>query len=81
MAKKVAKFRPKHDPKDDDWVREHFEELVDKYAGKYVAVVNQEVVGVDKSALEAEKKALKKYPNRIPSVLRVPHPEDFACAL
>lgn len=81
MAKRVLKLEPKHDPKDDDWIRDHFEELVDKYAGKYVAVSNQEIAGVDESALKAEQKALKKYPNLIPSVLRVPHPEDFVCAL
>lgn len=27
--------------KDDAWVVEHFSELVTKYAGKYIAVVNQ----------------------------------------
>ena len=27
--------------KDDLWVVEHFSELVTKYAGKYVAVVNE----------------------------------------
>lgn len=81
MPKKALKPKLKHDLKDDDWIREHFEELVDKYAGKYVAVAKQEVVGVDVSAVKAEKKALRKYPDRMPSVLRVPRPEDFACAL
>ena len=32
--------------KDDLWIVEHFSELVTKYAGKYVAVVNEKLVAV-----------------------------------
>ena len=32
--------------KDDRWIVEHFSELVTKYAGKYVAVVNETLVAV-----------------------------------
>jgi hypothetical protein len=53
---------------------------VDKYAGQYAVVAGGELfVGYDPVPLEAE--ARKKHPGLIPSVLRVPRPEDFTCAL
>ncbi|MEW6419607.1 MAG: DUF5678 domain-containing protein [Nitrospirota bacterium] len=66
---------------DQRWIHEHFEELVEKYAGKYVAVVKGELIAVGESAGEVEKIAREKYPDFIPSVLLVPRPEDFVCVL
>lgn len=80
MAKKRDK-KLVHYTEDDAWVREHFEELVEKYAGKYVAVSHQQVAGVADSPLEAEKEAMSKYPHILPSVLPVPRPEDFISVL
>lgn len=65
---------------DEKWVHQHFEELVDNYAGRYIAVANEELF-VGDSAKEVEEKARRKYPGTIPSVLRVPRPEDFICAV
>jgi len=62
--------------KDEAWMHKHFEELVDNYAGRYVAVANEELF-VGDSPKEVEEKARQKYPGSIPSVLRVPRPEDF----
>jgi hypothetical protein len=67
--------------KDDLWIIEHFSDLVNKYAGKYIAVVNQELVAVGESGTEVESKARKIQPRKIPSVLRVPREEDMACLL
>lgn len=67
--------------KDDKWITQHFEELVDKYGGKYVAVVNKQVVAVGDSPKEVDKKARQLYPNRLPSVLLVPKEEDLTCIL
>ena len=67
--------------KDDLWINEHFSELVNKYAGKYIAVVNQKLVAVGDSGIEVETKARDIQPNKIPSVLRVPREEDMACLL
>ena len=67
--------------KDDLWVVEHFSELVTKYAGKYVAVVNETLVAVGDSGKEVEDKARAIAPEKIPSVLRVPREEDMACLL
>ena len=67
--------------KDDLWIVEHFSELVTKYAGKYVAVVNEALVAVGKSGKEVEAKAREIEPSKIPSVLRVPREEDMVCVV
>jgi hypothetical protein len=67
--------------KDDLWIVEHFSELVDKYAGKYVAVVNEALVAVGDSGKEVEDKARSIEPRKIPSVLRIPREEEMACLL
>ncbi len=66
--------------KDEQWIHDHFEELVDKYAGKSVAVANEELFVAD-TLKEAHLKALEKYPTSRPSALRVPRPQDFVCAV
>jgi len=66
---------------DQKWIYEHFDELVDKYAGRYVSVAGGELVAVGDSAKEVDDAARKKYPAVIPSVLRVPRAEDFQCLL
>ena len=67
--------------KDDIWIIEHFSELVTKYAGKYIAVVDQKLVAVGESGVEVEAQARELQPEKIPSVFRVPREEDMACLL
>jgi hypothetical protein len=67
--------------KDDLWIVEHFSELVTKYAGKYVAVVNETLVAVEDSGREVQDKARVMAPDKMPSVLRVPREEDMVCLL
>jgi Family of unknown function (DUF5678) len=67
--------------RDDLWIVEHFSELVTKYAGKYVAVVNEQLVAVGDSRRDVEAKAREVEPEKIPSVLRVPREEDMVCLL
>jgi len=66
--------------KDGEWIHRHFEEIVDQYAGRYVAVANEELF-VGDTMKEARDKALRKYPHINPSILRVPRPQDFVCAV
>jgi hypothetical protein len=65
--------------KDNLRIVEHFSELVDKYAGKYVAVVNEALVAVGNSRKEVEDKAREVEPRKMPSVLRIPREEEMAC--
>lgn len=67
--------------KDDLWIVDHFSELVTKYAGKYVAVVNEKLVAVGDSGKEVEDKAREIEPHKISSVLLVPREEDMASLL
>ncbi len=62
--------------KDDLWIVEHFSELVGKYAGKYIAMVNETLVAVGNSGKEVGAKAREIEPKKMPSVLRVP-PEEY----
>ena len=57
----------------DAWISDHFEEIVDKYAGQHIVVSNGEIF-IGENAVE---KARKKYPNIIPTSMPVPRPEDF----
>jgi len=67
--------------KDDLWIVEHFSELVTKYAGKYVAVVNEALVAVGDSRKEVDEKARAIAPDKMPSVMRIPREEDMVCLL
>ena len=67
--------------KDDLWIVENFSELVNKFSGKAIAVVNEQLVAVGESEVEVELIAKEKYPNKIPSVLTIPREEDMACLL
>ncbi len=67
--------------RDDLWIVEHFSELVTKYAGRAIAVVNEQLVAVGDNEVEVELIAKEKYPNKIPSVLTIPCEEDMACLL
>lgn len=83
MASRRAHPR-RHSPRirvaDENWIREHLEELVNKHAGKYAVVAAGEVfIGEDPAQLEA--KARRKHPGIIPQGLPIPRPEDFTCAL
>lgn len=66
---------------DHEWIRTHLEKLVEEYAGNYVAVLDGKVIVVDKSGVRAREEAKRKYPDRRPSVLRIPREEDFNCLL
>ncbi len=67
--------------KDQEWIVKHFEELVEKYGGKFIAVSNKEVVAVGDSSKMVDDLAREKYPDIIPSVLHVPREENLTCIL
>jgi hypothetical protein len=68
--------------RDDLWIVEHFSELVAKYAGKYVAVVNEKLVGRCRGLPSGRgNQGTRSRTREIPSVLRVPREEDMVCLL
>jgi len=50
-------------------------EELERYKGKYVAIVSKEVVGSGKTADEAYREALKKYPDSRPLLVFIPEDE------
>lgn len=70
-----------YDIKDDAWIRNNFEKLVDNHAGEYVAVAGGKVVfGKTRQDVEEELQGkIKK--DVLPSVMQVPHRESLTCAL
>jgi hypothetical protein len=67
--------------KDDLWIVDHFSELVAKYPGKYIAVVNESLVAAGDSPADVESEAQKRVSGKMPSVFHAPKEEDLACLL
>lgn len=68
----------------DTWLKNNLEYLVDHFAGGYVVIVdNKGLVFTDKDGTPREivEKAKAKYPGSLPLFFRVPHTQDFLCAL
>jgi len=65
----------------DNWYSEHFEELVDKYPGKTIAVVNEKIVAVEETEKMAYQCAQEAYPDSTPLVVYIPINEELECLL
>ena len=55
----------------DNWLSEHFEELVTKYAKKVIAVIDNEIVAVGENEKELDRNVRKKYPDTTPFIFTV----------
>ncbi len=66
--------------RDNEWIIVHFEELVDKYGGKWIGVANQELF-IGDFPKEVEVLARQKHPNIVSSVMHVPREEALQCIL
>jgi hypothetical protein len=90
MLKKIknrieAVTKPKNGKRfnSDRWLTENFEKLVNKYAGRYILVVDGQVLYTDQDGSPGEiaGKARSRFPHFVPLFLRIPRPKDFLCAL
>lgn len=68
--------------KSQEWITENFEFLVSTYGGKYIGVVDEEVVSVAFTPREVLEKAKKmgKEEEEV-SLLKVPTEEELICVL
>jgi hypothetical protein len=68
--------------KSQEWIPKNFESLVLKYGGKYIGVVDEEVVSVGLTPREVLEKAKKmgKEEEEV-SLLKVPTEEELTCVL
>jgi len=67
--------------KDHEWIRTHLEKLVKEHAGNYVLVLDGKVIAADKSGVRVREEAKREFPDKKPSVLRIPREEYFDCLL
>ncbi len=67
--------------KDDEWLKSHLEEIVDRYAHRVIAILDQEIVGIGESIGEVQQAVAEKHPARVPLVFEVPSREEFTCLL
>ena len=68
--------------KTQEWITENFETLVSEYGGKYVGVVNEEVIAAaltPKDVLEQAKRQ-GQFEEDV-SLLKVPTEEELVCVL
>ncbi len=63
--------------KDDLWVSQHFEELVEKYGGSYVAIADERVVAWAKDEEDILAKAKEATGNGQALFMKVPREEEF----
>ncbi|RLI73955.1 hypothetical protein DRO97_06565 [Archaeoglobales archaeon] len=64
-----------------EFLLKYSQELSKKYAGKYIAVVKDEVVAVSRSAVQAYKEAKKKYPEEEIGIFYMPTEEETVTLL
>ena len=67
--------------RDDEWLKTHLEDIVDQYAHKVIAILDQGIVGVGESITEVQKLVVAQYPGRVPLIFEVPSGEEFECLL
>ena len=61
-----------------NWVSEHADELEEKYAGYYLAIWNEEIIGVGRDGGEAYRQAEKARPGVNPLIVYIPTEEEGA---
>lgn len=64
-----------------DFLLEHSQEFSKKYPGKYIAMVENKLVAVNQSEVEAFKVAKKKYPDKLVSLSYIPRKDELVTLL
>lgn len=65
----------------DEWIADNLNDLVERHAGKVVAIHKGEVIVVGDSEIEVYRKVREKRSKPMPLVFRVPREEDFQSIL
>lgn len=64
-----------------EYLLKHSQKWSEKYPGKYIAVVGNELVAIGNNEIEVFKKAKEKYPDREVSITYVPREEETVTLL
>ncbi|MFW6194458.1 MAG: DUF5678 domain-containing protein [Halobacteriota archaeon] len=65
----------------NEYLLKHSQELSEKYPGKYIAIVDDELVAIGDSELEVFKKAKEKYPHKEVSIAYLPTDDEMVTRL
>ena len=67
--------------RDETWITEHFQELVERYGGKYVGIANRQVIAVGDGADEVAEKAAALVEHKRLHIVKVPTAQEMSCLL
>jgi hypothetical protein len=62
---------------DHEWLSLHFDEMIDQYAGKVIAIQNQQIVGVGETWDEVGRPFQESGQEILPLIIDIPHPGDW----
>ncbi|MEK6888441.1 MAG: DUF5678 domain-containing protein [Candidatus Aenigmatarchaeota archaeon] len=65
----------------ESFLAEHSQEFSKKYPGKYIAIVNNKLVAVSESEVEAFRIAKQKHPGKLISLSYVPRKDELVTLL
>ena len=68
-------------PVQKDFLFNHSQELSKEYPGKYIAVVDNKLVSISSSEVEAFREAKNKYPNKLISLSYIPRKDKLVTLL
>jgi len=63
--------------KHDEFMAEHYDELIEKYPGKVVAIEDGQIIAVGDNHIEVYRSCRKEGQGVSPLVLDIPHPDDL----
>jgi hypothetical protein len=66
---------------DETWITEHFQELVERYGGRYVGIANGQVIAVGDGADEVAEKARELIARKRLHIVKVPTVQEMSCLL
>jgi hypothetical protein len=67
--------------RDETWITEHFQELVERYGGRYVGIANRRVIAVGDGADEVAAKARDLVQRGRLHIVKVPTAQEMSCLL
>lgn len=62
---------------DDRWLADHYDELIDQYAGKVIAIENGQIIAIGDSWEEIRHQLPETTSGVMPHVIDVPFPEQL----
>jgi hypothetical protein len=65
----------------ETYLLKHSQEFSEKYPGKYVAIIKDELVAIGNSSIEVFEKAKEQYPDEEVSITYIPTDEEMVTLL